>query len=310
MDNQTKQGTISWIILGSLVLVWGSSFILIKKSLLYFSGTDVGLLRIVITFLFLLPLAAKRLFTIDKKHFLALTVSGIIGSLFPSLLFAIAETGIESSIAGTLNSLTPLFTLLIGLLFFKLRTRWYNIFGVAIGLLGAVGLILVSSQGKMDVDIFYSMLVVIASICYAINVNIVKTYFKGINSLDITVLTFFFIGVPTLIYVVLFSPIPHTLWVDPRVWEGIGYLSILSIIGTGLALIAFNQLIKLSSPIFASSVTYLIPIVAILWGVFDGERFTATYFIWITFILMGVFLVNAKPYSKLNLASRILFRKK
>lgn len=309
MDTK-KQQTISWLILTALVLVWGSSFILIKKSLLYFSGPEVGFLRIVITFLFLSPMVYRRLKKIDKKHFLLLAISGVVGSLLPALLFAISETGIDSAIAGTLNSLTPLFTLLIGLMFFKFRTRWYNVLGVVIGLVGAMGLIMANSGGSYNVNIFYASLVVLASILYAINVNLVKSYFHGISSLDITVLSFFFIGVPVLVYVALFSRVPQMLWTDSHVWEGIGYLSILSVLGTGVALIAYNQLIKWSNPVFASSVTYLIPIVAILWGVLDGERFTISYVLWILLILAGVFLVNARPYVKLNLASRILFWKK
>ncbi len=309
MQHQPKQGILSWLILSGLVLVWGSSFILIKKSLLYFSGEEVGLLRIVITFLFLLPWALKALFKTSKKYYLILIVSGIIGSVLPALLFAIAETGIDSSLAGTLNSLTPLFTLIIGLSFFKIHARWFNVLGVLIGLAGAIGLILVSGKGDLRGDIFYSGLVVIASICYAINVNLVKTFFKGMNALDITVLTFFFVGIPTVIYVLIFTEIPQTLLTNSKAWEGMGYLSILSIVGTGLALIAFNKLIKLSSPVFASSVTYLIPVVAILWGVVDGESLSFSYFLWFLLILFGVFLVNANPYSKLNLSSRILFWK-
>lgn len=309
MQHQPKQGILSWLILSGLVLVWGSSFILIKKSLLYFSGEEVGLLRIVITFLFLLPWTLKALFKTPKKYYLILIISGIIGSVLPALLFAIAETGIDSSLAGTLNSLTPLFTLIIGLSFFKIHARWFNVLGVLIGLAGAIGLILVSGKGDLRGDIFYSGLVVIASICYAINVNLVKRFFKDMNALDITVLTFFFVGIPTLIYVLIFTEIPQTLFSNSKAWEGMGYLSVLSIVGTGLALIAFNKLIQLSSPVFASSVTYLIPVVAILWGLVDGESLSFSYFLWFLLILFGVFLVNANPYSKLNLSSRILFWK-
>ena len=310
MKQQPKQDLLSWLILTGLVLVWGSSFILMKKALLYFSGVEVGLLRIVITFLFLTPLSLKSIKNLDKRKFLILTISGIVGSVIPALMFAIAETGIESSIAGTLNSLTPLFTLIIGVLFFHIHTRWFNVAGVFIGLAGALGLIWVSGGGQLSVNALYASLVVIASICYAINVNLVKTFLKDINSLDITVLTFFFVGIPTLFYVLIFTEIPHTLLTNSKAWEGMGYLSILSVVGTGLALIAFNKLIKLSSPVFASSVTYLIPIVAILWGVLDDEAFTFSYFLWILLILCGVFLVNAKPYSQLNLSSRLLFWKK
>lgn len=286
---------ISWIILITLVLVWGSSFILIKKSLDYFTDIEVGLLRIVLTFLFLLPMTFKPLKKVPLKLYLPLIVSGVVGSSMPALLFAIAETRISSSLAGTLNSLTPLFTLIIGVLFFHFKTHWFNIFGVIVGLTGAVGLIYVTSGVNLKIGSLYSSLVILAAICYAINVNLIKHYFSDINSLDITTLTFFFIGIPSLIYVVLFTSIPHKLITEPRVWEGLGYMSVLSVIGTGLALVIFNYLIKISTPVFAASVTYMIPIVAIIWGIVDGEPFRFIYLFWIIMILGGVFLVNKKP---------------
>lgn len=294
-ESHTKERWLSWLILFSLMLTWGSSFILMKKALLSFTGVEVGLLRIVLTFLFLLPFSFRYIQKIDRKYFWPLLVSGIIGSVIPALLFAIAETRIESGLAGTLNSLTPLFTLLIGLAFYGFKTRWVNVLGVFIGLAGAAGLMISSSEGHLGGDFWYSFLVVIASVCYAINVNLVKKYFLGLDSMQITVMTFFYIGIPTLVWVLFFTRIPNLLWTRPEVWEGMGYLAVLSVVGTGLALIAFNKLIKMSSPVFASSVTYVIPIVAIMWGVLDGERFTFVYFLWMVIILGGVFLVNAKP---------------
>jgi drug/metabolite transporter (DMT)-like permease len=305
----TGKKWLPWLILFGLMLTWGSSFILIKKALLSFSGTETGLLRIVLTFLFLLPLSFRALKTTDKKYFWPLLISGIIGSIIPALLFAIAETRIESGLAGTLNSLTPLFTLLIGLLFFGFKTRWVNVLGVVIGLTGAGGLMISSSGGRLGGDFWYAFLVVIASICYAVNVNLIKKYFVGLDSIKITVLTFFYIGIPTLLYVLFFTRIPTLLLTVPASWSGMGYLAILSVAGTGLALIAFNKLIKLSSPVFASSVTYVIPIVAIMWGVLDGEHFSAVYFFWMALILGGVFMVNATPGRKINEPKQNYFAK-
>ncbi len=302
---------ISWTILISLVLVWGSSFILIKKSLLYFSATEVGILRITVTFLFLLPFALVRLRKINKKHRNYLIISGIIGSLIPSFMFAIAQTGISSSLAGILNSLTPLFTLFLGLAFFKLKSAWYNILGVFIGLAGAMGLIYATS-GEMGFvfNIKYASLIIIATICYAFNVNFIKIYLKELDSLTITAFTFFYIGIPSLAYILVFSDIPDKLLHETDALTGLGYISILSIAGTGIALIAFNKLIKISSPVFAASVTYLIPIVAIIWGIIDGEIFKLGYVIWFIIILSGVLLVNTKPRKSLNIASGVLFWRK
>ena len=297
---------VSWAILLGLVLVWGSSFILIKKSLLYFTSDEVGVLRIVITFLFLLPLAILKIKKVDKRTSWTLLISGIIGSVIPSWLFATAQTQIGSSMAGTLNALTPLFTLIIGVLFFNLRTRWYNVLGVFIGLVGAVGLIYASSHTGLETNIKYSLLVVVATLCYAINVNLIKTYLSHLDSLTITALTFFFVGIPLTMFILFASDVPSNLINKPETLVGLGYLSILSVIGTALALIAFNKLIKTNSPVFASSVTYLIPVVAIAWGIIDGEVFKLTYAFWFTIIILGVFLVNAKPITY----SKLLFRKR
>ena len=310
MIPKSKQGLHSWAILFTLVLVWGSSFILIKKSLLYFTALEVGLLRVVITFIFLLPLAIKKISSLKRKQRYYLAISGFIGSLVPSLLFAFAQTGIDSGLAGSLNSLTPLFTLLIGLVFFHFKSRWYNIVGVFIGMLGAIGLIYVSGDGGFAFNMNYASLVVIATICYAFNVNFIKTYLKDIDSITITVFTFYFIGFPATLYILFLTDVPYKLIHVEETWTGFGYLSILSVVGTGLALMIFNRLIKISSPIFASSVTYLIPVVAIIWGVVDGEVLKPAYILWFLLILFGVFLVNAKPHHRMNISSVILFWKK
>lgn len=310
MIQKRRQGLHSWLILFLLVMVWGSSFILIKKSLLYFSPLEVGILRIVITFIFLLPLAIKNISKINRKQKYYLAISGVIGSLIPSLLFAFAQSGIDSSLAGSLNSLTPLFTLILGLVFFSLKTRWYNVVGVFIGLLGALGLIYVSGENGFVFNFKYSFLVIIATICYAFNVNFIKSFLKEVNSITITALTFFYIGIPATVFLLFFTDFTDKIIHQKDVWAGIGYLATLSIVGTGIALIFFNKLIKLTSPVFASSVTYLIPVVAIIWGIVDGEIFNLSYVLWFLLILLGVFLVNAKPQHRMNISSIVLFWKK
>ncbi len=306
-----NKALISWTILLPLVLVWGSSFILIKKSLLYFTAVEVGILRITITFLFLLPWAIRSLRRIDRKHRNYLIISGIIGSFIPAFMFSIAQTGINSSLAGILNSLTPLFTLLLGLAFFKIVASWFNAMGVIIGLAGAMGLIYVSGGDQGFVfNIKYASLVMIATVCYAFNVNFIKIYLKDIDALTITVLTFFYIGIPSLVYVLAFSNIPNKLMNENDALIGIGYVSILAIAGTGIALIAFNKLIKISTPIFASSVTYMIPVVAIIWGIIDGEIFKPIYILWFILIIIGVLMVNTKSRKYSNIFSNKIFSRK
>ena len=300
----------SWIILLLLSLVWGSSFILIKKSLIYFTATEVGLLRVVLSFLFLLPVAVMQVRNISRKQFLYLSISGFVGSLLPALLFAKAQTVISSGLAGTLNSLTPLFTLILGVFFFHLNVRWYNTLGVFMALAGAGALVYVSSGQHLSFNSGYAFLVVLATLCYAFNVNFIKTFLKDLSSLTITTFSFFYIGIPATVYILIFSEVPHKLVQNTETLTGLVYLLILSVVGTALALIVFNKLIKISSPVFASSVTYLIPVVALAWGIIDGEIFRLSYFLSFLFILTGIFLVNASPYSKLNISSWLLFKKR
>jgi drug/metabolite transporter (DMT)-like permease len=267
---------------------------LIKKGLLYFGAGQVGAMRIGITFLFLAPFALARYDRLSRKDWKYLLLVGLIGSGAPAFLFAAAQRGIDSSLAGILNSLTPLFTMLIGISFFSLKVRWFNVAGVIIALGGAAGLISVSGGHSFEFNIRYAIFVIIATICYATNVNLVKAHLTHLHPVTITVFSFAVIGLPVLVYLLFFTPIYPELANDPRNWEGVGYIAILAIVGTGLALIAFNKLIKMASPVFAASVTYMIPVVALLWGIIDGEEFQWHYAIWIILIILGVFLVNRK----------------
>jgi drug/metabolite transporter (DMT)-like permease len=251
-------------------------------------------LRIVITFFALLPLALKRVSQVKGKTWLILAVASLIGSGLPPFLFAKAQTGIDSQLAGILNSLTPLFTMLIGLSFFRIKARWFNILGVFTGLAGAVGLLHISGDKEFAFNFRYAVYIVLATICYAVNVNIIKAYLKDLDALSITSLSFFILGLPVSVFLFFFTDFTYQLAHDPDVWKGLGYMAILALAGTALALFLFNKLIKISTPLAASSVTYLIPIVAILWGVIDGEIFRASYIFWIGLILGGVVLVNRK----------------
>jgi len=287
----------AWLILFALVLIWGSSFILIKKGLEAFPSNELGALRIIITFLCLSPVAYKRLFNLPAKKLGLLALSGITGSGAPAFLFAYAETGIESSVTGILNSLTPLFTLVIGLALFGTRTKWYNVAGVFLGLTGAVGLLTVSGGGDFSFNISFGIFVVIATVFYAINANLIKHWLHDIDSLTITSVSFFLMGVPTLIYLLVFTGVVQHSVHQPGAMAGLGYIAILSIVGTAIALVLYNKLIKLTSAVFASSVTYLMPVIAILWGMLDGEPFRLVYVVWINLIMAGVVLVNTRTLN-------------
>lgn len=289
---QTKN--LKWILYISLVLIWGTSFILIKKGLEVFDPIQVGSIRIVISFLALLPLAFKRFKTISKKDWLILGAAGLLGSFFPAYLFAMAQTGLNSSTAGILNSLTPLFTLIIGISFFKYKAHWWSFLGVFISMLGTYGLLSVSGGHDFTFNIQYALMIIVATLFYGTQINIIKTYLSHIPPVTITVFQFFTIGGPALIILLGFTDFVNLFQSEPRIFEGLFYVSLLALIGTALALILFNKLIKIANPVFSSSVTYFIPLVALIWGFFDNESFNLILFLWIALILSGVYLVNKK----------------
>ena len=293
-----NQPLVAWLVLAGLVLTWGSSFILMKRALVYYSSIEVGALRVIITFLFLLPFALPRLKTLKPKDFLWLSLVGLVGSFFPAFLFAAAQKGIDSSTAGLLNSLTPLFTLIIGLLVFRIKVRKIQVIGVFIGLLGALGLVSSSGGRDFSFNISYALMVVLATIFYAINVNLIKAKLSHIKSITITATSFFIVGFPAIVILFTATDFSQKLINEPGAWVGLGYLAILAIVGTGIAMMGFNMLIKKTTPIFASSVTYLIPVVALLWGLLDGEYFDPGFLIWITLIIAGVLLVNKTQTNK------------
>jgi len=295
-----------YLVLFFLALTWGSSFILIKRGLEVFTSNEVGALRVVITWLFLLPFALKRLKGFTMHYWILFAVVGIVGSLAPAFLFAAAQKGIDSSLAGILNSLTPLFTLIAGMIFFKLRPKWFNIAGVLLGLVGAAGLVSVSGSGNFSFNLGYAMLIVIAAACYAVNVNLIKAYLSKIHPVTITAMAFFTIGPLTAIYLLTLTPFVHTMGDHPKALEGLAYISILAIVGTGVALMLFNRVIQMTSAVFASSVTYFIPIIALLWGIADGEHFKPGFVIFVALVIVGVLLVNT---TSLRLRKRAIFRK-
>jgi drug/metabolite transporter (DMT)-like permease len=283
---------INWAILVTLVLVWGSSFILMKRGLEHYTHQQLALLRISITFLFLLPFAIKSIYKVNAKKLGLMAIVGIIGNGIPAFLFAKAQTGIDSSLAGILNSVTPLFALIIGVVFFKSKAKWYNVLGVFLGLAGTVGLMSVSGGKSLEFNFGYGIYIVIATLLYAINLNVVKSFLKDTDAVTITSYAFLTIGIPALIYLLSMTDFVTVIRTRPDALEGLGYIAILGIFGSAIAVILYNKLIKTSGVLFAASVTYMMPIVAVFWGIADGENFELIYVLWITVILLGVFLVN------------------
>ena len=289
---------INWLILIILALIWGSSFILMKRGLDVYSSDEVAALRILIAFLFLSPLFFRHVKKNLFKHWKAFLATGMFGNFIPAFLFTKAETGISSSLTGMLNSLTPLFTMFLGILLFKTKTGWVNAVGILIGFVGAVALLTVGESGQMNNNMLFGFYVVLATICYGLSVNIIKKELNEINSITATVWAMLFIGPLAGLYLFGFTDFTSKLANDPMALHSLGYVSLLAIFGTAISLMIFNLLVKNTNALFASSVTYLIPIVAIGWGFLDGESISFLHFVWIGLILLGVYLVNKKKSPK------------
>lgn len=277
-----------------LAIIWGSSFILMKKGLQSYSPTEITLYRLFIVFLIFLPFGIKDLRKVKLKTGLIISLSAIIGSAIPYFLFIKAQTKIDSSLNGILNSVTPLFTILFGFLVFKQKINPKAIGGVIVGLIGASGLIIISSGGiDINENLLFAILPLLGSACYAFNVNLIKLYLSDISAVKITSWSFLFIG-PFAGFFLFFNTdfTNNLIHNDPQLTNFL-FINILGIVGTGFAVWFFNLLIKRTSSVFASSVTYLIPIVAIFWGVFDGEIFTIYHGLLSGLILMGIYLIKS-----------------
>tara|TARA_B100001287_G_scaffold269999_1_gene268160 strand:- start:11395 stop:12297 length:903 start_codon:yes stop_codon:yes gene_type:complete len=278
-----------------LALIWGSSYILMKKGLQSYNPTEITLYRIFIVFLIFLPFGIKDIKESSLKIKITILVSAIIGSLIPYFLFVEAQSEIESSLNGVLNSTTPLFTLIFGVLLFKQRSNLKSTIGVIIGFLAAAGLIFFSEKEiNLNSKLLYALLPLLGSACYAFNVNLIKNYLTEISALKITSWSFIFIGPPAGI-ILFFNTnfVDNIIHNDPHL-KNFACITILAIVGTGFAVWLFNLLVKKTSSVFASSVTYLIPIVAILWGILDGEYFSTTQWIFSFLILASISMLNSK----------------
>jgi len=284
----------NWLVLIALGLVWGSSFILIKRSLLAFSATQVACLRMSFSAIAFMPLVFWHWSKIDWSRLRYLIIVGLTGTALPAIFFATAQTQISSSLAGILNSLTPLFTLILGLLFFNAKAGWKKILGVALGLAGASILILMTGNTQVDGNIWYALLVILAALCYATSSNVVGNYLKDMNALIISAASFGLVGIPGLIYLLAGTNFVYRMGHVDYAWTALGYVSILALVGTVAASVLFFRLIQWTSPLFSSTVAYLVPIIALFWGVLDGESIYFFHFVGMSLILAGVYLSRRK----------------
>jgi len=281
----------NWLILIVLSIVWGSSFILMKKALDVFSNIQVASLRIGISFLIFLPLALKNFSKIPKKKLLPILGVGLAGSFVPAFLYTTAQTQIDSAAAGILNSLTPLWTFVIGIIFFNQNKNWMRALGVFIGLIGALFLVLLSGE-KLSFNL-YALLIVLATALYGLSGNLTHFYLKNIKATTLTAVSFFFIGVPALIILFTTDFIP-VMQAGGDAWLAFVYTAVLAIGGTALALLLYWKLVQNTDALFGSIVTYLIPIVAIFWGLLDGEVLRPLDYLGFGLLILSIFLLGKR----------------
>jgi drug/metabolite transporter (DMT)-like permease len=292
-ENQ-NQRWLAWGLLGVLALIWGSSFILIKKGLVVYSAGEVGALRILSAALFLLPISLPKLKSVSRKQAAYLFLSGLMGSLIPAFLFAEAQTQLSSAVTGVLNALTPLFVLIVGVILFSQKINRESTLGLVIGFVGTAILILAGSGGDLGDMNFYALLVVLATFCYGNNLNLVKFYLQDLRPLAITSVSLFFVGIIAGVYLFTSTGFVDKLMHQEGALLATTAIVTLGVVGTAVALILFNNLVKMTNPLFTSSVTYLIPVVAVIWGILDGENLSIGHFLGMATVITGVYLANRK----------------
>jgi drug/metabolite transporter (DMT)-like permease len=292
MNNNPR--TNSYILLGLLTLIWGTSFILIKQGLKVFDAAEVGALRVAAASVCIAPIAITRIGSIQRGDYWKLFASGMMGIFIPAFLFATAQTRMESSVAGMLNTLTPLFTIMIGALVFRQRVAGFAVAGAIIGLAGTVLISLSRSGGDFVGFNAFALLIVLACFFYGSNLNFVKFSILDLPPLTITSGSLLLIGPLALIYLLGFTAFAEKLTTQEGAWMAFGYVVFLGLMSTAVATVLFNKLVKISSPLFTSTVTYLIPIVGVMWGVLDGEQLHIGHFIGMVAIIIGVYLANRR----------------
>ena len=281
-----------WAAMLSLALVWGSSFILMKKGLMAFSFIQVAAIRIFFAFVVLIPVIFRHFNKLNRTNIKSIALVGYAGIFFPAFLFTLAQTHISSALSGMLNSFSTLFALVVGILFYRNKPLPNQYFGIFIGLIGALALITGGDFSSIFGVNAYAFFVLIATFGYGVNANEVRFKLQKMNGIQITSLSFLLVGPPAGI--ILFSTDLNAAWQSPYFWPSLLAVLTLSGVGSVLSLFIFNNLIHHTSALFATSVTYIIPIFAILWGIFDGETINPIQIAGIAIVLFGVYMVNRK----------------
>lgn len=296
MRNRLKNDhtLFAWVVLIILTFIWGSSYILMKIGLEVYPPVELGSARITIAFITLLPLAIRNFKSVPKGKFGYLFLIGLLGNLIPAFLFAFAQTNLESSLAGIINALTPVFTVIVAYFYLKSKITLIQFTGLVLGILGCTGISLVNSQdGGFGTINIYAWLVVLATILYAVSVNIIKRHFQDTSTLALSSLSIFLVGPIALIYVLTTDFIPRSLNFSQS-GKSLMAIITLSVLGTAFAIILYNKVIQIKGPVFASTVTFMMPLVSIFWGLLDGEKLFLLHYAGLALTFAGVYLTNRK----------------
>ena len=263
-----------------------------------FSDRQVAAIRMLFASLVLTPIAILKLKkVISLKDLFLLGIVGFSGNFFPAYLFTYAQNGISSGYSGMLNSFTPIFALIIGFVVFKNRLSKIQVVGVLIGTVGIVLLSIAGSDLSINGTFWHIGAVIIATLCYAISLNTIKHMLQKYSGIEITAIAFFLVLIPSVISN-LYDDTWGTLLTNPHATQGLGFIAVLSVVGTAFAVYIFNVLISSSTVLFSSSVTYLIPIVAVVIGLGFGEQISIYQILSMALILFGVFVANVVPKLK------------
>jgi len=284
----------NWLLLLFLSVIWGTSFILIKRSLLAFTAVEVAVLRVSISAIAFLPIFIYHFRNLEWKRWWFYLIISLTGTGLPAILYSEAQTQLSSATSGILNSMTPVFALIIGIFLFKNSTSKKQVLGTLLGFVGVALLIALDKplEGGSENTIYYGSLVVIGTIMYGVNVNLVKEYFQNVSAIELSTFAFVLLGIPILC-LIPFTEIPAKVMSHPDGVTSLLAVSALALVSTVMALIIFYTIVQETSAVFGSSVAYIIPIVAILWGLFDGEFIGWMHVVSMATILVGVFLIRS-----------------
>ncbi len=278
------------LVLVFLSMIWGSSFILIKKGLLSFTPVQVAALRIFFASVVLLPIALKHL-AVFKENWKMITFVGFISTILTSFLIAIAETKINSSLAGMLNSLTPITTLIIGIIFFKTKFTFNLLIGLLVGLTGSLLLSFINSSGNLGSFNFYVLFVVAVTLLYGLSGNLIKDLVKKVDPFIIVPLELMAL-LPLTIIILISTNVFQQIATQENATISLVSLFVLGALTTSFSGIVYIKLVNRTTAVFAAAATYLIPVMAIVWGFLDNEKIFPLHFAGVGLIIVGVFLVN------------------